>query len=468
MKKLTSHTVIIFLIMVSAVAQNAQPLQKIRVADNHRYFVQADGTPFFWLGDTAWSIFNQASPAQVDQYLADRAGKGFNVVQGCIVLWNGLRRANPDGELPFIDRDPSQINDAFFENVDAIIEKAERHGLYMAILPVWIKGYIRETNRYGDTLLNPEKMRSYCKFLGQRYGHRPIFWMLGGDWPGRDTRELSHAMAAGLIEGAGTNDILITYHPTGRQSSSFWFHDSDWLDFNIIQSGHFIETTNFQLVAADYARNPVKPTLDSEPAYENITDRLIRDDPDARRIQAEDVRRSAYLAVFAGAAGHTYGCGEVYEFWDETQRRPMPGWAAQLPFEKSLHLPGASQMQHLRRLIESRPMLKRVPDQSLIRSENSRRATRRIQACRAADGSYAFIYLPGDQTVEIDLAKLSGDTLAAHWYDTRNGGATRIDVFAKTDSREFTPPDASVAGWVLVLDDAAKKYPPPGRPETRN
>jgi hypothetical protein len=453
--------------MVSAAPLNAQPLQKIRIADNHRYFVQADGTPFFWLGDTAWSIFNQASQEQVDQYLADRAEKGFNVVQGCIVLWNGLRRPNPDGELPFIDRDPSQINEAFFKNVDAIIDKAERHGLYMAILPVWIKGYIRDTDRYGATLLDPEKMRSYCKFLGQRYGDRPIFWVLGGDWPGRDTRQLSDAMAAGLIEGAGTDEILITYHPTGRQSSSFWFHDSHWLDFNIIQSGHFIETTNFQLVTDDYARSPVKPTLDSEPAYENITDRLIRA-PDARRIQAEDVRRSAYLAVFAGAAGHTYGCGEVYEFWDETQRRGLPGWAAQLPFEKSLNLPGASQMQHLRRLIESRPMLNRIPDQSLILSEHSRRATRRIQACRAADGSYAFIYLPGDQTVEIDLAKLSGDTLTAYWYDTHTGEATRIDEFAKTASREFTPPDAGVAGWVLVLDDAANQSPPPGQSKTRD
>jgi hypothetical protein len=121
-------------------------LTALRDADAMPDMVQVGneiGNGFLWLGDTAWSIFNQASPEQIDQYLADRAGKGFNVVQGCIVLWNGLRRPNPDGELPFIDRDPSQINEAFFKNVDGIIDKAERHGLYMAILPVWIKGYIR-------------------------------------------------------------------------------------------------------------------------------------------------------------------------------------------------------------------------------------------------------------------------------------------------------------------------------------
>jgi hypothetical protein len=76
--------------------------------------------------------------------------------------------------------------------------------------------------------------------------------------------------------------------------------------------------------------------------------------------------------------------------------------------------------------------------------------------------------MPGDQTVEIDLAELSGDTLTAHWYDTRTGGATRIEDFAKAASREFTPPDASVAGWVLVLDDASIQSPPPGQSKTRD
>lgn len=125
-------------------------------------------------------------------------------------------------------------------------------------------------------------------------------------------------------------------------------------------------------------------------------------------------------------------------------------------------------MQYLRRLIESRPMLRRIPDQSLILPENSRRATERTQACRADDGSYAFIYLPGDQAVHIDLTKLSGGALTAYWYDTRNGEATRIDDFAKTASHEFTPPDASVAGWVLVLDDTAKQFPPPGQSKAKD
>ena len=57
------------------------PLEAIKVSDNARYVVQADGSPFFWQGDTAWCIYNHAGPADVDAYLDDRKAKGFNVIQ---------------------------------------------------------------------------------------------------------------------------------------------------------------------------------------------------------------------------------------------------------------------------------------------------------------------------------------------------------------------------------------------------
>jgi len=291
------------------------PPQAIEVsADNHHYFVKADGTPFFWLGDTAWTIFNHPKPDEVDAYLDDRASKGFTVIQGCMVVWDALRHKNPDGQLPWVNGDPSKINEAFFTNADSIIDKAQARGLYVAILPFWTKGTQPNSGR---PTADPEKMGVYCKFLGKRYASRNIFWVLGGDSPATDLQPLIDAEAAGLIAGAkeaGVEKIMITYHPTGRQSSSFWLQERSWLDFDSIQSGHFINTTNFQLVGNDYAKTQVKPTLDMEPGYENITDRLNRTDPKAPRIMAVDVRRSAYLAVFAGAAGHTYGNGEVSHF----------------------------------------------------------------------------------------------------------------------------------------------------------
>ncbi|MGA2053295.1 MAG: glycoside hydrolase family 140 protein, partial [Opitutales bacterium] len=338
---------------------------------------------------------------------------------------------------------------------------AASHGLYLAILPFWLKG---SANNIPD-LLDPATAEWFCHYLAWRYRDKPVIWILGGDTAGHtpdgpDYTPLVRAMAAGLRAGDG-GAHLITYHPTGKQSSSFWFQDEPWLSFDLIQSGHFIQNTNYEIIAADYLKTPTKPVVDGEPGYENITDRLIRGNPNAVRIGAADVRRYGYLGVFAGAAGHTYGNGEVYEFW-EPGGAPMPGWGANLPWRQSLQLPGSSQMQYLRWLIQSRPMLTRIPDQNLITTETYR-TTERIEGTRATDGSYALIYSAAGKPFTVRTSLLSGSTLRATWYSPRDGTTTLIGEMPKTDTHDFTPPTSGPGNdWVLVLDDTAANYPPPG------
>ncbi|MGA2231785.1 MAG: glycoside hydrolase family 140 protein, partial [Tepidisphaeraceae bacterium] len=397
--------------------------------------------------------------------LDDRKAKGFNVVQGVIALWDANTYKNPDGQLPFVDRDLGKINVAFYKNVDSILDKVQAHGMYMAVLPYWHKN---AGDRLGAEGI-PEKMEAYCKFLAERYAKRNVFWILGGDSTaageaGVKIQHVTDLEAQGLIDGAkavGVDKIMISYHPTGSQSSSFWFQERPWLDFNSIQSGHFIDTHDFQIVAKDYAKTPVKPTLDMEPGYENITDRLVGT-PGARRIQAVDVRRSAYLDVFAGTVGLTYGQGEVYGFakgGSVTTR-----WGTAMSWKEALKLPASGQVQFIRDLIESRPELERVPDQDLIVGDNSARAVEHFAAMRGSDGTYAFVYIPANkQTVTVNTKLLSGATLRAWWYDPRMGTASQIDEAARTDSRQFTAPSVGPDDdWVLVLDDAAKNYPAPG------
>jgi len=443
----------------------AQPPPPIRISENGRYFVKADGTPFFWLGDTAWSIFNHPKPEDVDLYLNDRAAKGFTVIQGVIALWDYNGRTNCDGQLPFVNRDVGQINEAYFKNVDAVLDKVEARGMYMAMLPFWHKN--PGSFLFGDD--TPAKMKAYCKFLARRYASRNVFFILGGDATAVNTnmQHVTDLEAEGLLEGAkaaGVEKILISYHPTGQQSSSFWFAERPWLAFNSIQSGHRIRTTNFRLVGDDYAKTPVKPTLDIEPGYENITDGLRTNSPDAVRIGANDVRRSAYLAVFAGAAGHTYGNGEVYEFWSSARGGIVARWGSGLDWHESLKLPGSGQMQFLRHLIESRPMLIRVPDQSLIVGTVTNLATERLEATRGGDGSYAFVFTPTGKPFTVDLTKLSGQTLRCWWYDPRTGHASSIGDMPRQGSHEFTPPAGGDGNdGVLVLDDASRGFAAPGK-----
>jgi hypothetical protein len=54
--------------------------------------------------------------------------------------------------------------------------------------------------------------------------------------------------------------------------------------------------------------------------------------------------------------------------------------------------------------------------------------------------------------------------LQAYWYNPRNGTSTAIGTVNNNGVREFVPPSSGYGqDWILVLDDAEKKYPIAGR-----
>ncbi len=77
------------------------------------------------------------------------------------------------------------------------------------------------------------------------------------------------------------------------------------------------------------------------------------------------------------------------------------------------------------------------------------------------DGSYAMIYLPQNKPFKIILAKISGKKKNVWWYDVRNGKATKNPSVSGNGAKTFTPPKDGI-DWVLVIDDAAKNFAPPG------
>src|SRR5260221_4886727 len=57
----------------------------LKVSSNGRYFVDQDGKPFFYLGDTAWFLFQRLDRKELDDYLKGRARKGFTVIQAYVL-----------------------------------------------------------------------------------------------------------------------------------------------------------------------------------------------------------------------------------------------------------------------------------------------------------------------------------------------------------------------------------------------
>src|SRR5439155_8596072 len=110
----------------------------------------------------------------------------------------------------------------------------------------------------------------------------------------------------------------------------------------------------------------------------------------------------------------------------------------------------------------ARPFLNRVPDQSLIVG-SVLSGTDHIQATRAGDGSYALVYTASGKAVTVNLSRLSGTQIEARWYNPRRPRSSiKLGVFAKGGNRTFKPPTSGANNdWVLVLDDASKRYGKP-------
>ncbi len=420
-----------------------------QISSNGRYLCRADGSPFFYLADTAWELLHLLNREETEWYLRDRAAKGFTVIQSVILAeLDGLNTSNRAGDLPLHQSDPTRPNERYFQHVDWVLERAGELGLCVGLLPTWGDKWNLKWG-VGPEIFTPENATIYGEWLGQRYQNSPLIWILGGDRPieTEDQRAIIENMAAGLKKGDGGRHLM-TFHPSGCRSSSEWFHQASWLDFNMAQTGHAKTRANDQFIAADYALKPTKPCLDGEPGYEAIWDDLQVGN---ELLNASDVRRFCYQSLFSGACGHTYGANPVWQMWQEG-REALFG--ASGSWREALQLPGATQMGYARRLLESRGFGHLFPAPQLILEGQKR------LALRDENNSCALIYFTDNAPTTLDLTSLAAD-IRAYWFDPRTGTSEFFREFSDQKIAEFAPPTSE--DWVLVLDDTMQDFAPPGK-----
>lgn len=420
-------------------------LRNLRVSENHRYLVRGNGKPFFYLGDTAWELFHRLDREEIANYFLDRKTKGFTVVQ-CVLLaeFDGLTVPDRQGELPLIDQDPSRPNPKYFAFVDEVVALAENFGLVLGLLPTW-GDKINKKWGVGPEIFTPTNAYVYGQFLGQRYKDRAVLWILGGDRiPEKEIhREIWRQMAAGLRAGGGAK--LITFHPMGGRSSSEVFHQEPWLDFNMFQSGHGSkDQLNFHFVHRDRDLKPTKPTLDGEPNYE---DHPIGFKAENGYFDQHDVRRAAYWGVFAGACGHTYGDHNIWQFLSPA-RKPIT--AARTPWTVAINHPGATQMGHLRRLVEAYPYWQSRPANELLVAPKGDKGATQV-ALADERNRFLLAYTPTGLPLTLKLGQMSSAKLKALWFDPREGRAQEIDVFDRPAQRTFTPKEVGVGKDMVVI-----------------
>lgn len=431
---------------------------QLKVSSDKHYLLKKNGKPFLWLGDTAWELFHRLTREEADKYLQNRADKGFTVIQAVVLAeLDGLNTPNAYGEKPLINNDPTKPNEKYFAHVDYIVNKAAKLGMIIAMLPSWGDKWNKGTWGMGPEIFTPDNAKIYGEYLGKRYRDKPIVWIMGGDRDieSDDDRNIINSMVDGLKKGDGGNH-LFTFHPQGGKSSSDFFKDDKWIDLHMSQTGHSVDSKNYQFNIKHREMTPLHPHLDGEPRYEDHPNKF---NPVKEGWMDEfDARQTAYWSMLSGACGHTYGNHNIWQMYTE-QRKPI-SWV-RTNWQTALNQPGSRQVGLMKKMLEKRNWQRMVPAQDIIVSENPEDRGY-IVASASQDGDFVMVYTPYGRKFTVKTDGIKGDSINAWWFNPRDGKTISLGVLSNKKEMEFAiHSEGRGSDWVLILDDAKKNYADP-------
>lgn len=342
----------------------------LRVASDHRHLEHADGTPFFWLGDTWWkNLCKRMTWEGFQRLTADRKAKGFTVVQ---IVCGPYPDEGPfearwenEGGKPYETRDFSRVNPEYFLYADRRIRHLVEAGIVPAIVGGWGRG-----DCDGMRLAGVEGIERHWRHLIARYGAYPALWIIGGESEGPLwTQVARHVRKTDPYRRPAT----MHPHHSGRSSVT----DEGVIDLDMLQTGHgdwSAALGAISQVRAAHAREPAMPVVVGEYCYEGHMQTAF-----------QDVQRYVFWgSLLGGAAGLTYGAAGVWHASVEGD----PGLANVYDlttWEEGMRQPGSTQLGLGKRLLEEHPWWRFEPHPEWT-TEGSFAA--------GIPGQVRFIYMP--------------------------------------------------------------------------
>ena len=410
----------VFSSLAGSVVAAERPVYPVKVSDNGRYFVDQKGQPVFWLGTTQWQLFRGYKIEDARTILEKTAEKGFVFAQVMLAGVGDGTKPNVYGEKPWINDNPLTPNEAYFKNVDAVLQIARENDVE----------HLDDSLSTSDSArcITAENGRAWAKWLAQRYKDVPnIVWSMTPEAKPEFVPVLRE-LAAGLHEGDG-GAHLITFKPDPAPYSSSFLHDEPWLSFDSMQTWKSVELI-YPMVTHDYNLKPIKPVLMAEGAYEHGSEYGFDVSP-------LWVRRQAYYSYLAGAH-HTYGHNDSW--------RVLPTW------KQALDAPGAVQLGILKKVfLGLSEWWYLVPDQSIFATGGQTQGQILNLAARHQDGKWVMVYLGSKASFSIHMDKIAGAKVNARWIDPKTGSATAAGSFPNTGTQSFATPE----GWedaILILE----------------
>ena len=433
----------------------------IRVADDGRYLMHDDGTPFFFLADTAWNGALLSSADDWAHYIRERTRQKFTAVQWVATQW----RASPEGDekkqLAYTGpTNRIEINPAFFQRLDQKVDALNESGLLNVPVMLWaIQGGSKPQVNPGVSLADDQAIL-LARYMLARWGANDVLWFLGGDGDYRGAK----AEKWRRIGRAVFNDVAhapVTMHPGGMQWVWKEFIEEKWFDVLGYQSGHGDDEKTLRWLlegplTEDWAKLPHKPFINIEPPYEDHIAYQSK-----KPISADLTRRATYWSLLnAPSAGVTYGGHGVWG-WDDGTKPPTDhsGTGTPKPWKEALKLPGAEQMKYLHDFFTTNDFWRLHPTPMFVVNQPGKENPARfIAAARTHAKDILFVYVPEDRTVEIKLDALPPSPNVS-WLNPRTGETSPAVAVVTQNTCQFPTP--SEGDWILLTRSQPEKKEEP-------
>lgn len=422
----------------------------VRMSHDGRYLAHEDGTPFFWMADTAWNGALLSTDSDWAHYIKERVRQRFSAVQFVTTQW----RASPDGDAgkkpAYTGKEKITIDPAFFQRLDRKVDALNNAGLLAAPVLLWAIGAGSNPAVNPGNSLPDDQAILLARYIVARWSGNAVSYILAGDSDYRGQKserwiKIGRAVFGDIHHGP------VTMHPGGMQWVWNEFIGEKWFNYLGYQSGHGDDARTLKWMTEgplteDWAKLPHKPFINLEPPYENHVAYQSK-----KPISPEAVRRAVYWSLLgAPTAGVSYGGHGVWG-WDDGTKAPTdhPGTGTPLPWKNALTMPGAEQMAHVAEFFNSIDFWRLRPAPvAVVNQPGNQAAHRYVAAAKSDQRDLLVLYVPEDRTVEVKL-DLMPESPNVTWVNPRTGERSPAVAVVTASTCQFPTP--AEGDWILFM-----------------
>lgn len=429
----------------------------VRVAADRFHLEHSDGTPFFWLSDTAWGGALLSTQSDWMLYLSDRAVKRFSVVQ-FMGTQNIAAAADAQGRQAFGGREKIVIDPFFFRRLDLRIDAINNSGMVASPTFAWAaqwhpSGQVLDPGAW----LPDDQLILFGKYFTARYGAHSIVWMFAGDYDYRPAQVAERWRKLGRAIFGEKPRNLVTVHPAPKMLLKKEFGAEPWFGFYGYQSSHSSADDTVKWIvqgepAVEWNQEPIHPVINLEPQYE-----AHQNFGAGRLASALDVRQATWWSLLVSpTAGVGYGGHGVWS-WETQPAVPMNHYETGIanPWNQAIHLPGSFQLRLMRDFLDRFQWWTLRPEPAMLAEQPGSASPQKfIAISRTTDKRIALAYLPQGGTVKLNASAL-GRILSARWFDPSSSAVRAAKVEGASPTLFLTTPGSNFSGdsdWVLWLD----------------